>query len=154
MSRGRWPQNLDEYWSWIEQTVNGSGAELDRNSIDVEPLTDADGNQVGWLISEHQLTFHDRAVLVFDFIVSSTLDLDEYSFHYQDSAGNLIWRKDKQEGHERIGGNVHIHRLTKRGQVRREPYQEVDLQEAIGEVNEPKGDLLSRILSFLGRRKP
>jgi hypothetical protein len=63
--------------------------------------------------------------------VDTDLSHIDYRFHYAPSGGGMFWRKDMHHGHEDDDGQLfHIHCSVDE----RRPYDEVDVEEAIGEA--------------------
>lgn len=64
-------------------------------------------------------------------VISAGYNVYEYSYHFLDSSGAFLWRKDKSEHHPDVG-ETHIHRTEDRGP---DPYPEVDLIEVLDEIH-------------------
>jgi len=134
-------RTLEDFWVWLDGLIAGSGGWLDGAALVVRPLEPwPDCGPRHWfgMAVEHQsLTFGDGSTLFFSMDVGGDLALTDYSFHYQDSRGQLIWRKCNRIGHEReVGGKLHIHLPDKDDNGRVERFEEVDLEEVLGQVAE------------------
>jgi hypothetical protein len=132
-------QSLEDYWLWLDQQIAISSGYLeDSPALEVQPLVHAtDQSWVGFEIPRQRLRFHDGTFLELRLRViedvTSGIAIAEYHLHYQHRDGTLIWRKDKHAGHEDEHGQLeHIHRLPSEDDP--EPYDEVDLREAIEEI--------------------
>ena len=130
--------SLEDYWIWVERLVHDSGGWLEDDVLLARPLEDS-VNPRDWrglVIERQRVVFADQSFLQIHLVVDEDFELVEYHFHYQDSEGWLIWRKDKHPGHEEeVGGLSHIHRDPKElNQV--EPFEEVELDEVFRQVQE------------------
>jgi Family of unknown function (DUF6516) len=131
-------RSLEDYWIWLDRIVDESGGWLEEPALIVRPLEpwpDAEPNDWAGLACEQQrLSFADGSSLSISMVLDTSLALTDYSFHYQDDRGRLIWRKCNRTGHEEEAGRVHIHRPLRDGE-RVEPHEEVDLEEALDQVH-------------------
>jgi hypothetical protein len=128
-------QTLQDYWLWLDEQIGGSGGYLDEESwLAVELPIDVLGNPSAVRVRKQRLRFHDETFLDIRLVVNSSLEPEDYSFHFQRAAGELIWRKDKHPGHEAVIGQLeHIHDdPLDPNRVR--PFREVELDEAISQV--------------------
>lgn len=128
--------SLEGYWIWLDEVVERSGGWLDENALFVYPIEAddpfvADGEYVGLWMPPQELTFADGSRLQLKLVVDDQLFSTEYSFHYRDNEGALIWRKCNHVGHD--VGLLHIHRRPD-DPDRVDPFDEVDLAEVIEEV--------------------
>lgn len=126
-------RSLEDYWLWLDALADESGGWLQNAVLVVRPIEPwpeaSPSDWIGLVVERQYLDFGDDTALHFGMVVADDFVLTEYSFHYQDLAGNLIWRKDKHPGHE---WEVHIHQL---GADEPGSYREVDLQAAIAQVH-------------------
>jgi hypothetical protein len=128
-------RTLDDYWLWLEQLIAASGGYLDDDTLLVSPLEDAHGEVKELLIRQHRLNFWNDTFLSFSMVVSDSLEQVRYSYHYQRRGGALIFRKDNVHVHRGQDETPHVHRDPARPYVT-EPFDEVDLEEALSEVAE------------------
>jgi hypothetical protein len=132
--RPQWVQFLDDYWRWIEQLIEGSGAELSNAYLAVQIVEDhpGSGNPDALMVEQQRLTYPDGSYLEFDLSIGSDLDSIDYSFHYARANNAVVWRLDKHIGHEDEDGvDTHIHVGP---DERRTPHDEVDLADVLDRV--------------------
>lgn len=130
-------RTLDDYWNWLDQLIAQSGGWLDEAVLFVYPIESDDpfaeeGDYVGLFIPAQRIAFGDGSHLQIRMVVDEDLVLTEYSFHYQQKDGRLIWRKCNHAGHPDVG-LVHIHRHPD-NEHRAEQFKDVNLEEVITEV--------------------
>jgi hypothetical protein len=128
-------RNLEDYWAWLDQLIDGSGGALDGPGLEIQALLhETDDTLVGLDVPRQRLRFPLGTFLEIRLRVNQDLVAEAYTFHYQWFSGELIWRKDKHPGHEHLGGQEHIHRVP-HDPHRADPYHEVDLEEALHQVS-------------------
>ncbi len=118
---------LEEYWTWLEGLIVSAGGWFADAVLMVEPAEE-DGDR--WLsikVRPQRVMFANGSFLKIAMTVSEDFEVHSYSFHYQDTDGGLIWRKDN------VHGGEHIHRPSPR---RIAKFEAVDLEEALQEVTE------------------
>jgi hypothetical protein len=134
-------RTLEDYWVWLDGLVDQSGGWLEDNALFVYPIEPEDPfpdeDYVGLWVPPQEVIFGDGTRLQLKIVVDSELVSTEYSFHYRDTNGQLIWRKCNHVGHD--VGLLHIHRRSD-DPDRVDPYEEVDLAEVIEEVWEFMND--------------
>ena len=79
------------------------------------------------------MNFWNDTFLAFALIVDENLEQVRYSYHYRRRGGALIFRKDNVHSHRGHPHLAHIHREPGRPHAA-EPFDEVDLEEALAEV--------------------
>jgi hypothetical protein len=130
---------LEDYWIWLDSLIDHSGGWLDGHALIVRPIEvevpfadEGDPSLYGGLyIPPQTLRFADGSELRMRMVVDLELELSEYSLHYQDSKGGMIWRKCNHLGHD--VGLLHIHRHPSDPE-RVEVFKDVDFEEVIQEV--------------------
>jgi hypothetical protein len=123
--------SLDSYLDWIEVELEASGGYLADEVLIFEYLQSGPGAFVGLLIPKHRLVFHNETFLDFSLLVSERLTCENYSYHFQQQRGTLLWRKDMHDAdHHGLGQVAHIHDPEEVVH----PYREVDLSEALSEI--------------------
>ena len=134
-----WVRTLDDYWSWLEDLINASGALLDDEILSVQPLLNTHSVPVALYVDRHRLRFWDGSYLDLRLAVNADLGQIGYRFHYARQDDALVWRLDRHTGHEVAdGADTHIHLGP---DERRRPYAEVDLAEVLHLIH---GDQLAR----------
>jgi hypothetical protein len=128
-------RTLDGYWLWLEQLIAASGGYLDDETLFVSLLENAAGRVKALRIRQQRINFWDDTFLAFALVVNETLEQVRYSFHYQRRGGAPVFRKDNVHMHRGHADAPHIHRDAARPYVA-EPFDEVDLEEALQEVAE------------------
>jgi hypothetical protein len=127
-------RTLEQYWVWLDSLVDQSSGWLVGNALIVRPLEPFPDSPppswVGLVIEQQAMRFGDDSLLYFSMVLDDDFVPVEYSFHYQDRWGEMIWRKCNKPGHDE--GLLHIHFPP--GKV--EPFKQVDLEEVLGEVQE------------------
>lgn len=132
----KWVGTLDEYWGWIDLQVEASGGFLiDSQVLEVQLLESAKGDIRGFWIDRARVHFWDGTFLEIFLRVNGDLESEEYNFHFQKIDGSLIFRKDKQPGHEDEVGLCHIHDDPSDPDAVRK-YPEVDLEEVFREIHD------------------
>lgn len=126
-----WVIDLDDYWRWLEESLDSTGGFLETAYLVVQPaILDEGGPWLALLVDRQRLRFHDGSYLSFEFVVNDQLELDEYSFHYARADNSIVWRHDKHLGHEKDdGGLSHLHLPS--GRV---PEPETDTEAVLEEV--------------------
>jgi len=128
-------RNLDDYWVWLEQLIAASGGYLDDDTLFVYPLEDPRGEVKGIRIRQQRVNFWNDTFLAFALVVNENLEHVKYSYHYQRRGGALIFRKDNVHVYRGQDDAPHVHRDAARPYLA-EPFDEVDLEEALWEVAE------------------
>jgi hypothetical protein len=129
-------KDLHDYLYWFSEQLESSGGELDRDILEYTyPLGDDEDYPSRLYIAEHRLTFWDGTYLTFRVTVNDDLISVTYNFDLRTPDNRLVFRKDKQPGHEReVGGLEHIHRNPS-DEDEVEPYPEVDLEDVLDQIS-------------------
>jgi hypothetical protein len=130
-------QDAHSYGLWIETLLGGTGAHFDHGPYFVfNILVDAFDEEVGLEVPQQRLLFGDGSFLEFDLVVDEELQPVEYSFHFQEVDGRMIWRKDLHPGHEEeLGAMAHIHN-DPNDEDQREFFEVVEVDEVVGQIQE------------------
>jgi hypothetical protein len=107
-----WVQDFTDFQRWLDDLIDRSGATQipEPALIEEAPLTgEGELELVLIVLSDLELEFHDGAQLHVSITATEFHDaddgrivnftIDEYGYHYQNAAGDLIWRYDKDPRH-------------------------------------------------------
>lgn len=132
-----WVRTLDDYWVWINRTVENSGGQLVfGQQVEADLIEGADGKVVGLRVPSHALAFAAGSILNFSMVVGEDLTEVDYSFNNRDSAGRLMWRACRNDHYLNIlETDYHVHLP---GEFEAEavlPHKHIDLEDAIEAIH-------------------
>lgn len=131
-------ESIADYCEWLEQLVTNAGGYFEDDTLLLEPLVDATGQERAFHFPVQRVLFWaDGSFLAVRMFLTDDLDLTDFSFHYMTAHGRVIWRKDNVHG-GRGGRRPHLHLPPEHSRHRR--FGDVDLEEALGEVSDYQRD--------------
>jgi hypothetical protein len=123
-------RSLTDYWLWQEQLINDAGGWVrETKTLLVQAIQETlDGEPRVVKFPPQFVDFGDGSALFFALTVNADMEVSRYSFHFMSKDKVVIWRKDN--AHEQHGEHIH------RGKNDPEPFEPVDLEEALKEATD------------------